>query len=48
MYWTKPGHEFDLLFERMLKEETQYRLWGAAELGHRFIEEFQGNFGLCK
>lgn len=40
MHWKKPGHEFDVLYGNMMDSSTEYRLWGAAELGHQFIEQF--------
>lgn len=37
MRWENPGHEFDRLFENPI----EYRLWGAAELGHKFVEQLE-------
>lgn len=44
MYWTNPGHEFDMLFEK----DTEYRLWGMAELGHQFIERFKNQLKIVQ
>ena len=42
MQWTQKGHEFDIVAEKLLKKETTYRLWGAAQLGSDFCEILAG------
>ena len=48
MQWTQKGHEFDIVAEKLLKKETTYRLWGAAQLGSDFCETLAGKLKIVQ
>lgn len=41
MKWTNKGHEFDQVAKEILKEEVSYYIWGAANFGQCFYEEYK-------
>lgn len=48
MKWTQKCHEFDKIAEKLLKSETTYRLWGAAQLGKDFCEKLGNKFKIVQ